>query len=55
MNPLMIVVLIPVYLSLLRPFIHSYIPGMLKWIGIGLILLILSVIFTLLMGLFEHH
>ena len=54
-TPLMIVVLIPVYLSLLRPFIHSYIPGMLKRIGIGLILLMLSVISTLLMGLFEHH
>ena len=38
-TPLMIVVLIPVYLLLLRPFIHPYIPGMLKRIGIGLILL----------------
>ena len=54
-TPLMIVVLIPVNLLLLRPYIHSYIPGMLKRIGIGLILLMISVLCTLLMGSLEYH
>ena len=56
LTPLMIVILIPFYLSLLRPFIHSRIPGMLKRIGLGLILLMLSVLCNLLMdSRFGHH
>ena len=56
LTPLMIVILIPFYLSLLRPFIHSRIPGMLKRIGLGLILLMLSVLCNLLMdSIFGRH
>ena len=48
------VVLIPLYLFLLRPFIHDYIPGMLKRMGLGMIMFFLSGLYTLLMGSFRH-
>ena len=55
LTPLIIVVLIPLYLFLLRPFIHDYIPGMLKRMGIGMIMFFLSGLCTLLMGAFRHE
>ena len=54
LTPLIIVVLIPVYLFLLRPFIHDYIPGMLKRMGMGMALLLISCLCTLLMGVANH-
>ena len=54
LTPLIIVILIPLYLFLLRPFIHDCIPGMLKRMGIGMIIFFLSGLCTLLMGAFRH-
>ena len=51
---LLVVILIPLYLCLLRPFIHNYIPGMLKRMGIGMILLLLSALCTLSMDIYGH-
>ena len=54
-TPLIIVIMIPVYLGLLRPFIHNYIPGMLRRIGLGMILLLLSGVCTSVMGSVGQH
>ena len=48
-TPLIVVVLIPLYLCLFRPFIHDYIPGMLKRMGLGMVLFFISGLCTLLM------
>ena len=50
----LIVILIPVYLFLLRPFIHRCIPGMLKRLGLGMILMSLSLLCTLLIDTMGH-
>ena len=52
--PLMITFLIPIYLCLLRPFIQSYIPGMLKRIGLGMIFILLSISCTSVMDAYGH-
>ena len=44
---LLIVILIPLYLFLLRPFFHNYIPGMLKRMGLGMTVLLFSALCTL--------
>ena len=54
LSSLLIVILIPLYLYLLRPFFHDYIPGMLKRIGLGMILILLSALCTLSMDTFGH-
>ena len=54
-TPLIIVIAIPLYLAFLRPFIHDYIPGMLKRIGLGMMLLLLSGLCTLVMGSVGQH
>ena len=54
LTSLMIVILIPLYLSLFRPFIHNYIPGMLKRIGLGMIFILFSTICTLTMDAYGH-
>ena len=41
-SPLLIVTCIPLYLYLLRPFISQYIPGMLMRMGLGMFLILLS-------------
>ena len=45
----LIVAIIPLYICLVRPFISHYIPGMLKRIGLGILLMVISLIciFTL--------
>ncbi len=48
------VVCIPTYLHLIRPHISFYIPGMLKKIGLGIILLIVSLVTTLAMDVIVH-
>ena len=55
LTPLMIVVTIPLYLCLLQPFIHDYIPGILKRMGLGMVLLLISGLCTLLMGILGHY
>ena len=54
LTPLLILVLIPLYLCLLRPFIHDYIPGMLKRMGLGMVLLLISGLCTLVMGVVRN-
>ena len=48
------VVSIPLYLCLLRPFISRYVPGMLKRMGLGMVLVVLSLIATLSMDITAH-
>ena len=36
LTDILTVILIPLYLCILRPFIQRYIPGMLKHIGLGM-------------------
>ena len=55
LTPLLITVLIPLYLCLLRPFIHDYIPGMLKRIGLGMIFILLSALCTSVMDAYGHR
>ena len=54
LTPLLITLLIPLYLCLLRPFIHDYIPGMLKRIGLGMIFILLSTLCTSVMDAYGH-
>ena len=54
LTPLLITLLLPLYLCLLRPFIHNYIPGMLKRIGLGMILILLSILCTSAMDAYGH-
>ena len=53
-TPLMVVIFIPLYLKLIKPFLQGYVPRPLKRIGMGMILLVLSGLCTLVMGLFER-
>ena len=54
LTPLLITIFIPLYLTLLRPFIHDYIPGMLKKIGLGMIFILLSILCTSAMDAYGH-
>ena len=51
---ILIVILIPLYICLLRPFIHRYIPGMLKRIGLGMIIRLLSLLSLFLIDTIRH-
>ena len=51
---LLIVVLIPIYLSLLRPSFFKFIPGVLKRIGLGMIFILLSILCTSAMDAYGH-
>ncbi len=50
----LIIVFLPLYLCILRPFISYHIPGMLKRIGIGFILLCISLVLVVVMRPFTH-
>ena len=52
--PLMIVVCIPLYLCLLRPFISQYLQGMLKRMGIGMFLVLFSLMVSFSMDTYKH-
>ena len=54
LTPLLILLVIPLYLCLLRPFIRDYIPGMLKRMGLGMVLYLISGLCTLVMGVANH-
>ena len=51
---LIAIICIPLYLFLLLPFLLNYIPGMLKRIGIGATMTILSLICTVASGAWSH-
>ena len=54
LTPLLIVVFMFIHLCLLRRFIQKYIPGMLKRIGLGMILILLSALCTLSMDTYGY-
>ena len=54
LSPLLIVICIPLYLCLLRPFISQYVPGMLKRMGLGMFLVLLSLLTSLFMDTAAH-
>ena len=54
LSPLLMVICIPLYLCLLRPFISQYIPGMLKRMGIGMFLVLLSLLTSFSMDTAAH-
>ena len=53
-SPLLIVLCIPLYLCLLRPFISQYVPGMLKRMGLGMFFVLLSLIASFSMDTVAH-
>ena len=59
LSPMLVVVSLPLYLFLLRPFITYHIPGLLKTIlkriGVGLLLIILSLLCALVMDVVIHE
>ena len=54
LSEVMIVISIPLYVCLLRPFIHRYVPGMLKRIGLGILIRLLSLLSITLMDSIGH-
>ena len=52
--PLLVVICIPLYLCLLRPFISQYVPGMLKRMGLGMFFVLLSLMASFSMDLAVH-
>jgi len=54
LSPLLVVISIPIYLYCIRPYILFHIPGMLKRIGIGMILMILSLMIAFTMDMIVH-
>ena len=54
LTPLMTIICIPLYLFMLRPFLFNYIPGMLKRMGIGATMTVLSLICTVAIGAKAH-
>ena len=55
LSPLIIVVCIPFYLCLIRPRIRYCIPGILKRMGLGIVLMLLSLLCTLAMDVVVHE
>ena len=51
---ILIVILLPIYLCLLQAFIHRYIPGMLRRIGLGMIIRLLSLFSIFLIDTIGH-
>ena len=54
LTPLIVVVIIPMYLCLFRPFIQIYVSSMLKRIGLGMLLFFVSSLSTLIMGVIKY-
>ena len=54
LSPLLVTICLPLYLCLLRPFISRYVPGMLKRMGLGMILILLSLVTSLALDIAEH-
>jgi peptide/histidine transporter 3/4 len=53
-SPLLVVICIPLYLYLLRPFIWRYVPGILKRMGLGMGAVLLSLIITFSENILVH-
>ena len=54
LTPLVTTICIPLYLFLLRPFLFNYIPGMLKRMGLGATMTVLSLMCTVAIGAWAH-
>ena len=54
LTPLLTIICIPLYLFFLRPIFLNYVPGMLKRIGIGATMTVLSLICTVAIGAWSH-
>ena len=54
LSPLLIAICLPLYLCLLRPFISRYVPGMLKRMGLGMILNLMSLLTSFAMDTAAH-
>ena len=54
LTELLIVISIPLYVCLLRPFIHRYVPSMLKRIGLGIFIRLLSLLSIMLIDTAGH-
>ena len=54
LSPLLIAICLPLYLCLLRPFISRYVPGMLKRMGLGIVLTLLALIILFAMDIAAH-
>ena len=54
LTELLIVISIPLYVCLLRPFIHRYVPNMLKRIGLGIFTCLLSLLAIMLIDSAGH-
>ena len=54
LSPLLITICLPLYLCLLRPFISRYVPGMLRRMGLGMILVVLSLMALFAMDTVAH-
>ena len=55
LTPLVTTICIPLYLFMLRPFLFNYIPGMLKRMGLGAIMTVLSLMCTVAIGAWAHN
>ena len=55
LSPLLITICLPLYLCLLRPYISRYVPGMLKRMGLGMSLTLLSIMASFAMDIATHH
>ena len=53
-TPFLFVVLIPLHIFLLRPFLHRYIPGKIKCFGLGMLSLVVSLCLTFAMDTAFH-
>ena len=54
LSPLLIAICLPLYLCFLRPFISRYVPGMLKRMGLGVALALLSLVTSFAMDIAAH-
>ena len=54
LSPLLVAICLPVYMCLLRPFISQYVPGILKRMGLAIILVLLSLVTSFAMD-YEAH
>ncbi len=54
LSSVLVVVLIPLYLIFLRPIVYHYVPSMLKRMGLGMVVMVLSLICTFVMDAAAH-
>ena len=54
LSPLLVVICIPLYLCCIRPHIRYHVPGMLKRIGLAIVVMVLSLTGTIVMDIVVH-